>query len=148
MLNSGIRFKRVPRQLGHQQLKLTTGLSVKVSTAWMGIGLALLKAGTSLNNPVQWLLDDAHGIGVIGEREGYLERQPTDCQTSPLEKLVPVGRRLLAIEMTSRDSPILSRIYLFDCDATDAGDDTASIEIVRGREGQLRRDALNERIVG
>ena len=83
-------------------------------------------------SPVQWLLDDAHGIGVIPESTVKViwgETNRLSWAPSPLEKRwVPVGRRLLAVEMTSTRFANFVANTLFDCDATDAGGSDTRID--------------------
>ena len=74
MLNSGIRFKRVPHLTWPTKAQTQDWFISESIYSMDGDELGLTQSRQfAEQSPVQWLLDDAHGIGVIGEYgEGYL----------------------------------------------------------------------------
>ncbi len=153
MLNSGIRFKRVPHLTWPSTAQTHDWFISESIYSMDGDRLSITQSRDfTEQSPVQWLLDDAHGIGVIGEHgEGYLGQLNQQVKLGTITFGKALGASGAALVGSRDDIDEIRQfcreyIYSTAMPPMQVAAILASIEIVRGREGQLRRDALNERI--
>lgn len=154
IVNSGIRFKRVPHLTWPKQAQNSDWFLTESIYSMDGDSIDVDRCKTlAAQSSAQWMLDDAHGIGVVGEfGEGYLGQLNKHIKLGTVTFGKALGASGAALVGSRNDIDEIRQfcrdyIYSTALPPAQVAAVLAAIDIVRSGEGQHRRDALYERIV-